>query len=134
MNSPGKGSKRVNLPADRPLLHGLDANLGTAMTTTTQTHRDVGLQAWRRYRLRDIPGSLVRIFADALRRAWAWVKGAAERAAAEAWRAGRQDHRPPALAAAKPHPARPGRPRLPRPSSRAAYFLSTVSVLPELAD
>jgi len=44
--------------------------------------RQVMDQAWAIYRQRGAPGSIVQTFADAMRRAWAWVKDAADREAA----------------------------------------------------
>lgn len=41
-------------------------------------------RAWSIWRTRDLPGVHVSTFGDALRLAWAWVKGAAAREAAEA--------------------------------------------------
>lgn len=47
------------------------------MKVTNETRREVMKTAWNAFRLRNLPGSNVRTFADAMRNAWAWVKSKA---------------------------------------------------------
>lgn len=48
------------------------------MIVTNETRREVMKTAWNVFRMRNLPGSTVRTFADAMRNAWAWVKRKAE--------------------------------------------------------
>lgn len=63
------------------------------MNTANRTRRDVMAQAWNLYRLRALPGSVIRTFSDALCASWRWTKATASRAAAVAtWNVGPQRH------------------------------------------